>query len=322
MRHVTLHQLRIFAAVARHRSFLRAAEELHLTPPAISMQVRQMEAHIELPLFDRKGSSVGLTLAGEYLLVYAHRILASMKEAEDLVARLRRVETGRVQVGMLGTAKYFLPQLLARFLKERPGLELQLTEGNRQQLVESLHRNELDLAIMGRPPRELDTIAEPFGVHPLGIVASAGHPLAQLELVEPERLRAEPFIMRETGSGTRLVMEAFFRECHITPPVIMHLSSNETIKQAVMANLGLSFLSLHTVAAELHQGLLRALPVPGLPALRHWHVVHVRARELSPAAEALRYFVLEHGEAFLESHFRLGSVIEGLGAARSSKRKP
>lgn len=319
MLNITLRQLRIFAAVARHRSFVRAAEELHLTPPAVSMQVRQLESLLKLPLFERNGSRVSLTVAGEYLLVNARQILASLKATEDMVARLRRVETGRVQVGMLGTAKYFLPQLLARFLHDRPGLELQLIEGNRQTLVENLQRNELDFAIMGRPPRELDTVAEPFGVHPLGIVASAAHPLAAHELVEPARLGAEPFIMREGGSGTRLVVEQFFADCHIQPPVIMHLTSNETIKQAVIANLGLSFLSLHTVAAELHQGLLRLLPVPGLPILRHWHVVHARARTISPAAEALRYFILEQGAAFLDRHFHLGSLIEAVAAGPHSR---
>ncbi len=303
MLHVTVRQLTVFAAVARHLSFARAAEELHLTPPAVSMQIRQLEGQLGLPVFERGGGSVSLTVAGEYLLVHARRVLGTLKEAEDLVARLRRVETGRLLIGMLGTAKYFLPKLLAGFLRERPGLELVLTEGNRQHLVELLHRNELDLAIMGRPPRELDTCAEAFGVHPLGIVASPEHRLSAAEQVEPALLGEQPFIIRESGSGTRLVMHEYFSEWRISPPVIMRLGSNETIKQAVMANLGLGFLSLHTTATEVRQGVLKVLAVPGLPALRHWHVVHIRARTLSPAAEALRYFILEHGAGFLGTHF-------------------
>lgn len=321
MLHVTVRQLRVFVTVARHLSFSRAAEELHLTPPAVSMQVRHLETQLGVPVFDRSGSSVSLTLVGEYVLVHARRMLGELKEAEDLVARLRRVETGRVQVGMLGTAKYFLPKLLAGFLKDRAGLELVLIEGNRQHLVELLQRSELDLAIMGRPSRELDTCAEPFGVHPLGVLASTEHPLARAARVEPGQLGCEPFIIRESGSGTRLVMEEYFKEWRISPPVIMRLSSNETIKQAVMANLGLSFLSLHTAASELRQGVLKVLPVSGLPALRRWHVVHIRARTLAPAAEALRYYLLEHGERFLQEHFVLGQlqISDSAIGAKSSR---
>ncbi|MEQ1437770.1 LysR family transcriptional regulator [Fontimonas sp. SYSU GA230001] len=315
MLHVTIRQLQVFATVARHLSFARAAEALHLTPPAVSMQIRQLESQLGLQVFDRSGANVSLTTAGEYLLVHARRMLGSLKDAENLVARLRRVEAGRVQVGMLGTAKYFLPQLLAGFLKEHPAVELVLIEGNRQQLVELLHRNELDLAIMGRPPRELDTRAEPFGVHPLGIVASPEHRLAQVEQVEPAQLADQPFIVRESGSGTRMVMEEYFSHWHLSPPVVMRLNSNETIKQAVMADLGLGFLSLHTTATEQRLGTLRLLPVEGLPALRHWHVAHIRARTLSPASEALRYYILEQGQGFLARQF--GPPPQGVEGAFS-----
>lgn len=273
------------------------------------MQIRQLETEVGLPMLDRSGSSVVPTMAGEHLLVHARRMLASLKEAEDLVARLRKVETGRVQIGMLGTAKYFLPRLLAGFLKERPGLDLQITEGNRQQLVDSLHRNELDIAIMGRPPRELDTQAEAFAAHPLGVLAAPDHRLAALDLVQPEQLAAEPFILREAGSGTRLVMESAFRNWHINPPVLMHMSSNESIKQAVMAGLGLSFLSLHVAAPELRRGEIKLLRLPGLSLLRRWHVVQIRARPLSPAAEALRNYVLAEGATVLERHLPLASML-------------
>jgi DNA-binding transcriptional LysR family regulator len=303
MLHITVRQLQVFTAVARRRSFARAAEDLHLTPPAVSMQIKQLEVQLGLPVFERTAGDVRLSAAGEFFLVHARKVLASLKEAEDLVARLRKVETGRLALGMLTTAKYFLPHLLAEFLREHPGVEVSLVEGNREQLIERVQRNEVDLAVMGRAPGELESRAEVIGPHPLGIVAPPGHRLASAEEVLPERLAAEPFVIRESGSGARSAMEGFFREAHFRPPILMQMSSNETIKQAVMAGMGLAFLSLHTVADELERGSLRLLRVSGLPLQRHWHVVHRRARVLSPVAESLRYFLIERGPAFLSRHF-------------------
>src|SRR5215213_3384171 len=309
MLHVTMRQLRVFSSVATHLSFARAAEEFHLTAPAVSMQIKQLEAAVGLPLLDRGRGEVSLTITGEYFLVYARRMLGTIREAENLLAKLRKVETGRLFIGMLTTAKYFLPHLLAEFLAERAGVEVRLTEGNRQTLVDALHRNELDLAIMGRPPTELDTREEAFAQHPLGVLASPRHPLAGLGQVSTDQLAREPFIIREPGSGTRALMETCFREWRIAPAVIMQMSSNETIKQAVIANLGLSFLSLHTAADELRSGKIVALHIDTMPLVRQWHLVHLSARVLSPAAEAFRYFVLERGAAFLAGHFgNLGEV--------------
>lgn len=319
MLHVTMRQLRIFAMVARHLSFARAAEELHLTAPAVSMQIKQLESAVGLPLFDRGAGGVSLTLTGEYFLVHALRMLGTLKEATDLVAKLRKVETGRLHLGMLTTAKYFLPHLLAPFLAEHPGVEVRLIEGNRQTLVDALHRNELDLAVMGRPPKELDTREEPFAQHPLGVVASARHPLAALTEVSAAQLAREPFIIRETGSGTRLVMEACFRDLGISPPVIMQMSSNETIKQAVIANLGLSFLSLHAASDELRSGRIVALPVETFPVLRQWHVVRLSSRVLSPAAEAFRYYVVERGESFLHEHFGTSTTPRQLARKEAAR---
>jgi DNA-binding transcriptional LysR family regulator len=303
MLNVTVRQLRVFAAVARHMSFSRAAEELHLSAPAVSMQIRDLEDTVGLPLFDRGAKKVSLTVSGEYFLLHARRMLASLKDAEDMIARLQGVTAGRLTIGMLSTAQYFVPRLLAGFLRDHPAVEVRLAAGNRQQLVELLQRNEVDLAIMGRPPKELDTRAEPFALHPLAVLAAPQHPLAALPHVPTPLISSEPFIIREPGSGTRSAMEIYFREQRISPPVIMEMTSNETIKQAVIANMGLSFLSLHTVSLELRSGLLKMLELDGLPLLRRWHVVHLHARMLSPAAEAFRYYVLENGEAFLARHF-------------------
>jgi DNA-binding transcriptional LysR family regulator len=306
MKNATLRQFRVLAAVARHGSVTRAAEELHLTPPAVSMQIRELEKDVGLPLFDRTGRTVALTMVGEFVLVYVQRILATLREADGAVARLRGLASGTLTIGMVSTAKYFLPRLLAQFRTEHPGIEFRLTLGNREALVGQLHRNEVDLAVMGRPPRELDTRAEPFAAHPHVVVAAAGHALAQAGKVAPSALAGEGFIVREEGSGTRAAMAQFFRDHSLHPPVIMEMSSNETIKQAVVADMGLAFLSLHTLGLELERGLISIVDVEGLPLVRRWHIVNMRARTLSPAAEAFRYFILEHAEAFLARLYPAG----------------
>jgi DNA-binding transcriptional LysR family regulator len=304
LRALSLRQLRSFVEVSRAQSVGRAAQELHLTQPAVSMQIRDLEAAVGLPLFERMGRGLHLTTTGEYFLVYARRILATLKEAEDTIARLRGLKGGRVVIGMVSTADHFLPRLLARFRGEHPGIEIRLQLGNREQLVQALHANEVDLAVMGRPPAELGARAEPFAAHPLGVVASLSHPLARKRGLLPAVLAQEPFIVREPGSGTRAAMEEFFAAHHLAPQAIMQMSSNETIKQAVLADMGLAFLSLHTVAQELASRQLRALDVEGLPLMRRWHIVSQQARALSPAAEAFRYFVLEEGERLLSTLFR------------------
>jgi DNA-binding transcriptional LysR family regulator len=307
MRAVSLRQLAVFASVAKHLSFARAAEELHLSQPAVSMQIKELESAVKLPLFERSGRAIRLTMPGEYLLVYARRVLATLKEASDAMAKLRKVQGGRITLGMVSTAEYFLPRVLARFRVRHPGVEMRLAVGNREQLSKLLHDNEVDLAVMGRPPRELDTRAEPFAAHPLGVIASPEHPLARRREIAPKSLDAEPFIVREPGSGTRAAMEQFFRESRIAATPIMEMTSNETIKQAVIANMGLAFVSLHTVALELSVGQLVLLDVSGLPLVRRWYVVNVQGRPLAPAAESFRYFILEHGERLLAEQF--GNIV-------------
>jgi LysR family transcriptional regulator, low CO2-responsive transcriptional regulator len=303
MRSVTLRQLRTFAAVARHGTFVRAANELHLTPPAVSMQIKELEAEIGLLLFDRGPRAVTLTMTGEYLLVYVRRVLSTLKEADDAMARLRGAQVGRVNIGMVSTATYFLPRVLAGFRAEHRGVEMRLAVGNREQLVKQLQEAEVDLAVMGRPPRELAARAEPFAAHPHAVIAAPGHALASRREIPPAALSSEEFIVREEGSGTRAAMEQFFHDNQIDPPRIMEMSSNETIKQAVIANMGLAFLSLHTAALEIETRQLCVLDVIGLPLVRRWHIVHVQSKPLSPAAEALRYFVLEQAEALIAQLF-------------------
>jgi DNA-binding transcriptional LysR family regulator len=276
MKNITFRQVRVFTEVARRLSFVRAAEALHLTPPAVTMQVKELEAAVGLPLFDRRGRSISLTTTGEYFLVYARRLVSTLKDAEDA---------------------------MARFHEEHAGVEARLSvAGSRERLVELLHAGEVDLAIMGRPPKELATRAEPFAAHPLVFVGPPRHALARAEQASVEALSRETFIVREPGSGTRKAMDDFFRTHHVAVPIAMEMSSNETIKQAVMAGMGLSFLSLHTIGLELTHGLIARLEVEGTPIMRTWNLVHLPSKLLSPAAEAFRYFVLEQGEKQLAKH--------------------
>ena len=303
MKNATFRQLRVFNEVARHLSFARAAEALHLTPPAVTMQVKELEGHVGMPLFDRAGKKITLTTPGEYMLVYARKILATVKDAEDAAARLQRAETGVLTIGFVSTAKYFMMNLIAEFRRSHPGVDVQLALGNRDQLVSMLKNSEVDIAVMGRPPKEMQTRPEPFAAHPHVFVASPYHPLAQRGRLQVEDLRAFDFIVREPGSGTRAAMQKFFEETYVEPRLKIQLGSNETIKQAVMAGLGLGFLSLHTIGTELADQRIAMLDVEGAPVVRAWNLVHTHAKLLSPAAEAFRYFMLENAESYLASHF-------------------
>lgn len=315
MKNATFRQLRVFNEVARQLSFSKAAQSLHLTPPAVTMQIKELEGHVGLPLFERSGRQVSLTTAGEYMLVYARKILATLKDAEDAAARLQKLEIGTLTIGMVSTAKYFLPRLLAEFQREHEGIEVRLIVGNREQLLKMLQGNEVDIAIMGRPPREMATRAEPFAAHPHVFVAPVDHPLLRRSHLTVQALQPYSFIVREEGSGTRAAMEKFFEAGHFAPKVTMEMSSNETIKQAVMAGMGLSFLSLHTIGLELDNKLIAILDVEDSPVVRAWNVVHTLSKLLSPAAEAFRYFILERGEVFLAEEFGRHIQMEHRGHA-------
>jgi len=302
---VTFRQLRVFAEVAKLGSMSRAADMLHLTPQAISMQIREIETQVGLPLFDRIGRNVTLSTAGEYFIVHARRLLADLLEAENAMARFKRLERGLLTIGIVSTAKYFVPSLLARFHQEHEGVDVRLcVHENRESLVNAMEAGEIDLSVMGRPPRELGARSEAFAAHPMVFVCAPDHPLLDGGSRPASALDGLPFIVREHGSGTRAAMAAFLAERRIHPRITMEIASNETIKQAVMAGLGISFLSLHTIGLELRHGLIRVLDIEGTPVMRTWNVVHLQSRVLSPAAEAFRYFIIEHGVASLEPQER------------------
>lgn len=300
---ITFRQLRVFAEVARQGSMQRAAETLHLTPPAVSMSIKDIESQVGLPLFDRAGRQLSLSTTGEYFLVYARRLLGTLKEAEDAMARFTGVESGMLTIGMVSPAKYFLPQLLAQFHTEHPSVEVRLRLGNREQLVTLMQANEVEMSVMGRAPKEWPNRAEPFAMHPHVLVTAPNHPFAHAERVPASALVREGFIVREPGSGTRAALEEYLASHRLQPMFIMEMPSDEAIKQAVMAGLGVSLVSLHTIGLEWRSGLIAAPHVEGLPLMRRWHLVNAAAKMLSPAAEAFRYFMLERGEAHLAAMF-------------------
>ncbi|MBT9466621.1 LysR family transcriptional regulator [Hydrogenophaga sp.] len=300
---ITFRQLRVFTEVAQRQSMARAAETLHLSSSAVSMQIKEIENQVGLPLFDRHGREISLSTAGEYFLVHARRMLAELKEAENAMARFKRLEHGHLTIGIVSTATYFVPQLLARFHEEHPGVDVRLrVVGNREQMVALMEAGDVDLSVMGRPPKEIATRAESFAAHPFVFVCPPGHPLLAVGQPHVASLQDYPFIVREFGSGTRAAMTEYFTAHRFKPHITMEMSSNETVKQAVMAGMGLSFLSLHTVGLEVSNGLMQVLDVEGTPVMRMWNIVRLQSKVLSPAAEAFRYFMLERGESYLIAH--------------------
>jgi len=256
-----------------------------------------------LSLFGRSGRAASLTRAGELLLVDVNRALLALKDADDTLNRLRGAETGIISIGIVSNANYFMPRLLARFRAAHPAVELRVSVGNREQLVRQLCAREVELAVMGEPPAELDTRYEPLAPQPFGILAAPDDVLAASGAIPASALSGRDFLVRETGSGTRAAMDQFFRDARIAPPRVMELTSNETIKQSVIAKLGLAFLSYHTAGVELRNGQLVALDVVGLPLIRRWNVVALGGETLADAAESLRRFIVEMGAGLIARQF-------------------
>jgi LysR family transcriptional regulator, low CO2-responsive transcriptional regulator len=301
IQHVSLRQLRVFEAAAAHQSFSKAAEALHLTQPGVSMHIKELETNAGLPLFERIGKKLYITEAGQELLGRAREILRALKEAEDALDGLKGLRRGRINLAVVSTAKYFVPRLLARFRADYPQLEIRLAVNNRNSVIEQLVANDVDLAIMGRSPQSLDTVAEPFAQNPHVIIAAPDHPLARRRRIAVEAVAKETFIVREPGSGTRLAMQQFFEDRGMMCQVGMEMASNETIKQAVMAGMGLSFISRHTIDLEIQTRRLVVLDVRGTPVVRQWHVAHLAKKRLSPTAAAFKEFVLAHGRELLRA---------------------
>jgi len=288
------------------------------------MHIKELETNAGMPLFERIGRKLYVTEAGQELLTRARDILRALKDAEDALDGLKGLRRGRINLAVASTAKYFVPQLLARFGKDYPTLEIRLAVNNRISVIEQLVSNEVDLAIMGRSPQSLDTVAEPFAQNPHVIIAAPDHPLAAERGIAVETVAKEGFIVREPGSGTRLAMQQFFEEHALTCKVGMEMASNETIKQAVMAGMGLSFISRHTIDLEIQTHRLAVLDVVGTPVVRQWHVAHLAKKRLSPTAVAFKEFVLEHGRDLLQARplRENRSVLSGPAGASADLSDP
>jgi DNA-binding transcriptional LysR family regulator len=297
--HLTLRQLEVFAAVARHLSYTRAAEELHLSQPAVSMQIRQLEEAAGLPLFEKLGKKINLTEAGREVFHYSQAIGRQLQELDQVVEALKGVRAGHLRISVATTANYFATRLLAAFSRRYPGTTFSLDVTNRKTLLDQLASNETDLVIMGKPPEELDLDATPFMQNPLVIIAPPQHPLAGEHAIPLQRLQDEVFVAREQQSGTRIAMERFFQERGMSLKTGMEMTSNSAIKHAVEAGLGLGIVSIHTLELELEAGRLVILDVEGFPIQRHWYVVTSTGKRLPPVAQAFFDFLMGEDAAHL-----------------------
>lgn len=296
MRHTTFRQLEIFEAIARLGSFTRAAEELHLTQPTVSMQMKKLTDAVNVPLCEQVGKKIYLTEAGRQLAQAAREVFAILDRFEMSVAEQRGLKTGRLKLMVITTASYFAPRLLGEFAKRYPGIDVALSVTNRERVLASIAENLQDLYFLGQPPEELDVIAQPFMENPLVVVAPPDHPLAGQANIPLEMLAGEPWLMREAGSGTRKAVERRFAEHGIQPRVRMELGANEAIKQAILAGLGISVLSRHSLV--LHPpGQFAILDVQGFPIQRQWYAVYPAGRQLTPVTRTFLDFLRAYGRS-------------------------
>ncbi len=286
MRHSTLRQLEVFESIARLGSFTRAAEELFLTQPTVSMQIKKLTDEVGLPLFDQIGKKIYLTEAGRKLYQTCHSVFEHFEHFEMAVADMKGLKAGKLKLAVVTTAKYFAPRLLGMFCKQYPGIDVSLKVTNREHALERLINNQDDLYILGQPPKEIDTVSEAFLDNPLVVLAPVDHPLVNKKKISLKRIAEEPFLLREQGSGTRIATERIFSKHELKLNIRMELGSNEAIKQAVISGLGLSILSRHTLALDTPFGQLAVLDVVGFPIERHWHYAYLSDKKLSVVAEA------------------------------------
>ncbi len=299
MLHLTLRQLEVFESVARHLSYSRAAAELHLTQPAVSMQIKQLERNIELRLFEQVGKRVYLTEAGNELFQYSHAISQQLTDLEVALDELKGVERGKLNISVVSTAKYIAPHLLAKFCQRYSGVTVSLNVSNRETVLKQLADNLIDLAIIGQPPEKLDIVSESFMENPLVVIAPPDHPFCKVSRIPVKRLAQEIFLVREPGSGTRGAMERFFAKYKITINRGMETDTNEAIKQAVQAGMGLGIMSLHTAELELATDRLKILDVQGFPIMRYWYIVNRKNKRLSVVAKVFKEFLLKEAPGLM-----------------------
>lgn len=289
---ITLRQLQVFESVARHLNHSRAAAELYLSQPAVSMQIKQAEETCGLPLFEPVGRKLFLTEAGRELLHYSRSILQHVRELEAVLGDLKGLERGSLSIAVVSTANYFMANLLAKFIQAYPGIQVSLRVANRDSVLQQVTDNMAHFAIMGLPAENSEMDAHPFMENPLVIIAPPSHPLATRSRITPEELAREIFVLREHGSGTRRVIERFFAQHNLPMPRSMEMDSNEAIKQCVQAGIGLGIISLHAIELKLETARLHVLNVDGFPIVRNWYIVHRKNKRLSLAAQAFEQFLI------------------------------
>ena len=298
-RDLTIRQLRALAVLQSAGSVTAAANRLNLTQPAVTLQLRNLQTLAGLPLIQRTGDGMVLTDAGLNVLALAERIEAALIDCERSLDMIAGRSGGRVSIAAVSTAKYFVPFAIAAFSRRFPQVDVTLRIGNREDIREALRGYDLDIAIMGRPPVDVQVEIRPLGKHPHVIIAAADHMLSNKKRIAVADLASESFITREIGSGTRMLMEQFFQKSGLKPKIGMEMDSNETIKQAVIAGLGIAFISQHTVSHELDEGRLVALKVAGLPVMRQWHAIRRTDKILLPPAQAMLDFLGKEGSRYL-----------------------
>ena len=297
---VTFRQLRLLEAVARHSSFTRASEELHLTQPAVSTQIKQLEEEVGMPLFEQMGKKIFLTEAGKEVYAFSRTIAQQFRDIESVLDDMKGVKRGTLALTVTSTGKYFAPYLLAAFLNRHPGTQVHLEVTNREEVVNQLHENIPDMVVMGTPPDNIELDAQAFMQNPLVIIAPPDHHLVGTSRVPLSRLVEENFILRERGSGTRNAVERFFQQRGVKLNASMEMSRNEAIKHAVMAGLGLGIVSLHTLEFELALDRIAILSVEGFPIMKEWYLVSRRGKRMSPIAQAFHDFVLNEAEQIIK----------------------
>ncbi|MEM5433034.1 LysR family transcriptional regulator [Cupriavidus oxalaticus] len=325
-RSTTFRQLNAIDAVARLGGVSRAAEELHLTQPTVSLQLRLLEQATGTPLVQRVGRGMQLTPAGEVIAGYAGQMLRLWRDAVEEVATLKGDLAGTLRVGAITTAEYLLPPMLVAFTGQRPEVKIKLSVGNREEIIRMLAMHEIDLAIIGRPPSDVRTHATPFAKHPMAFIAAPDHPLMSRKNLSLKDLLSANFLVRERGSGTRNTVERLFKEAGHRLPLGSELSSNAAIKRMVAAGLGVAFLSLHACTLEFQAGLIGLLPLKDNPIERDWYVLNLPGVRIPRVAMAFRAFLIEHGQAEitrqLETFDGILSRLHARSAGRRDRRVP
>ena len=299
MKNFTFRQLKLLEAVARNSSFTRASEELHLTQPAVSTQIKQLEGEVGMPLFEHMGKKIFLTAAGREMYAFSRTIAQQFTDIRTVLEEMKGIRRGNLDIAVTSTAKYFAPYLLAAFCKQHAGITVNLNVTNRETILRQLADNIPDMAIMGNPPAGISLVADSFMSNPLVVIGHPDHPLIHSGRIPLHRLLQESFIVRERGSGTRNAIEHFLEQRGQTMTTTMEMSRNEAIKHAVMAGLGFGIVSLHTLDMEFKLGRLAVLNVEGFPILKDWYVVHREGKRFSAAAQAFKEFVLSEGNKLI-----------------------